>query len=201
MTLSLIIIIVTVLVSLAAFQNKALMDQLKFHPWAMKRENQWHRFLSYGFVHADFMHLFINMYVLYVFGRNVESAFNILYAKNAIPLFVALYFGGLIMSTVYSYIKHRNNILYSDVGASVAVSAMVFASIMFFPTASLMIFPLPFEIPAWAFGGLYLVYSFIMARRGKDNIGHDAHFFGAIFGIIFIAILDFNLILSLKHLF
>jgi membrane associated rhomboid family serine protease len=80
------------------------------------------------------------------------------------------------------------------VGASGAVSSLVFASIVVFPTDSLMIFPLPFQIPAYLFGVLYLIYSFTMARRAKDNIGHDAHFFGAIFGIIFMAILDFNLI-------
>ncbi|MBN2729013.1 MAG: rhomboid family intramembrane serine protease [Bacteroidales bacterium] len=194
MTLSLIIIIVTVLISLASFQNRALMDQLKFHPWTMKRENQWHRFFSYGFVHADYMHLFVNMWVLYIFGDNVEAYLRFFYDKNAIPIFVALYFGGLIFSTIYSYVKHRDNVLYSAVGASGAVSSLVFASIVVFPTDSLMIFPLPFQIPAYLFGVLYLIYSFTMARRAKDNIGHDAHFFGAIFGIIFMAILDFNLI-------
>lgn len=188
------------MISIAAFTNKELFDQLKFYPYIIKRERNIHRFLSYGFIHADFMHLFVNMYVLYVFGENVENAFTYLYGKNAVPLFVALYFGGLIMSTVYSYFKNKDNVMYSAVGASGAVSAVVFASIVFFPTAKLMIFPLPFQISAWVFGGLYLVYSFIMARHGKDNIGHDAHFFGAIYGIVFIAIVDFRFILRMIDL-
>ncbi len=201
MTISLIIIIASVLISIAAFQNNAFLDQLKFHPWTIKRERSFHRFLSYGFVHADFIHLFVNMFVLYSFGKNVEVAFKIWYGRNVIPYFVGLYFGGLIVSTLYSFFKHKDNVLYSAVGASGAVSAVVFAFIVIAPRSTLRLFPFPFDIPAWIFGVFYLLYSFIMARRGKGNIGHDAHFFGAIYGILFMAILDFSLITRLIRLF
>jgi len=200
MSISLIIIIATILVSIAAFQNKGLFDQLKFHPWTIKRERNYHRFLSYGFIHADFAHLAINMYVFYIFGESVEILFKFDYGRNSIPLFIVLYFGGLIISTIYSYIKHKDNVLYSAVGASGAVSAVVFAYIIMIPRSSLRLFLIPIDIPAWIFGGLYLVYSFVMARRGKGNIGHDAHFFGALYGVFFMGLLDINLILNLRHL-
>ena len=200
MSASIILIIVSSLISIIAFNNQSLTEQMKFYPYQIKRNNEWHRFLSYGFIHGDFFHLFVNMYVLYIFGDVVEDSFIYLFAKNGMFIFIALYFGGLVLSTVFSYLRNKNNPHYSAVGASGAVSSIVFAYIIMFPLAELMIFPLPFRIPAIIFGILYLVYSYFMARRAKDNIGHDAHFFGAIFGLIFMAILDFDFIINLFSL-
>lgn len=188
MNLYLIILIATVAVSVLSFNQRELYIKLLFSPFEIQRKNQWYRFFTYGFVHADFIHLFVNMWVLYIFGEAVEKSFMFLFATKGTLYFGLLYVGGLLFSTIYAYGKHRNNHAYSAVGASGAVSSVVFVYIMMYPLAGLMIFPFPFEIPAFVFGLLYLVYSWFMAQRGKDNIGHDAHLFGALYGIAFIII-------------
>ena len=100
-----------------------------------------------------------------------------------------LYLGGILFSTLIDFKKHKNDPYYNAVGASGAVSAVVFASILLYPEGRLMVFPLPFAFPSWIFGALYLIYSAYMGKKGADNIGHNAHFWGAIFGLVFILIL------------
>jgi len=150
----------------------------------MWRYKEYFRFISYGFVHADWAHLLINMFVFYSFGSSVLY-FSEWYFKYPELFFLALYFGGLVMSTLYSFFKHKDNFNYAAVGASGAVSAVVFASILFYPMGSIRLFLIPIDIPAFVFGFLYLIYSAVMARRGRDNVGHDAHFYGALFGLVF----------------
>ncbi|PKP05305.1 MAG: rhomboid family intramembrane serine protease [Bacteroidetes bacterium HGW-Bacteroidetes-6] len=202
MSLYLIILIATVAVSVLSFNQRDLYVKLLFSPYEIQRKKQWYRFFTYGFVHADFIHLFVNMWVLYIFGDAVENTLFFLFSQKGMLYFSLLYTGGLAFSTLYAFGKHRNNYTYSAVGASGAVSSVVFAYIMMYPLAGLMIFPFPFEIPAFVFGLLYIIYSWIMARRGKDNIGHDAHLFGALYGIVFIIIVypDF-LKLFIKQVF
>lgn len=194
MSITLIIIIVTVAVSLIAFSNRGLFLNLLFYPWEIKRENQWYRFITHGFIHADFMHLFINMWVLYIFGEVVEKSLKLIYGSEGALYFMLLYFGGLIFSSMYSYGRHLNNPQYSALGASGAVSGITFAYILMYPMSGLMIFPIPIQLPAFVFGILYLIYSWYMSRRGKDNVGHDAHFFGALFGVVFMIILDYRFV-------
>lgn len=193
MSLTLVIIISTALVSILAFNNRQLFDKLMFYPYTIKNNNEHYRFLTHAFVHADFIHLLLNMYVLYVFGDVVEKTFNFLWGHPGF-YFLALYIGGIVFSSVYSYFKHRNNPSYSAIGASGAVSSVVFAFIVIYPSAGMMIFPLPVEIPAWVFGSLYLVYSWFMARGANSRIGHDAHFFGALFGVLYMLIIDPSLV-------
>ncbi len=185
MSLSIIIIAVTVLVSFLAFNNTELFDKLKFNPYLIKEHKQWWRFLSHALIHADFMHLIINMYVLYSFSSIVEEVFFNSMSYRGLLLFFLLYAGGVLFSTLYDYGKHKSDAYYNAVGASGAVSAVVFSSILIFPGGSIFLFPIPFPIPSWAFGILYLVYSAWMGRRGGDNIGHNAHLWGAVFGLIF----------------
>ena len=194
MSITLIILIVTVAVSLIAFSNRVLFANLLFYPWEIKRENQWYRFITHGFIHADFMHLFINMWVLYIFGEVVEKSLKFIYGSEGTLYFMLLYFGGLIFSSMYSYGRHLNNPQYSALGASGAVSGITFAYILMYPMSGLMIFPIPIQLPAFVFGILYLIYSWYMGRRGKDNVGHDAHFFGALYGVIFMIILDYRFV-------
>ncbi|HPB02871.1 MAG: rhomboid family intramembrane serine protease [Bacteroidales bacterium] len=194
MSITLILIIVTVAVSLIAFSNRILFAHLLFYPYEIKRENQWYRFITHGFIHADFMHLFINMWVLYIFGEVVEKSLKLIYGNEGTLYFMLLYFGGLIFSSMYSYGRHLNNPQYSALGASGAVSGITFAYILMYPMSGLMIFPIPIQLPAFIFGILYLIYSWYMGRRGKDNIGHDAHFFGALYGVIFMIILDYRFV-------
>ncbi|MFZ4463245.1 MAG: rhomboid family intramembrane serine protease [Bacteroidales bacterium] len=184
--MSLAIIIITVLVSITAFNNHDTFNNLKFNAWLIKEKNQTWRFFSYALVHAGWMHLLINMFVLWSFGGLVEEGFFIYFGspKNML-YFGLLYVGGIIFSTLFDFGKQKNNPYYDAVGASGAVSAVVFASILFAPDNTLLIFPIPFPVPAYVFGILYLVYSAYMSKQGKDNIGHNAHFYGALFGFIF----------------
>lgn len=192
MSITLIILIVTVAVSLIAMSNSALFANLLFYPYEIKRENQWYRFITHGFIHADFFHLFVNMWVLYIFGDVVENSLKLIYGSEGALYFMLLYFGGLIFSSMYSYGRHLNNPQYSALGASGAVSGITFAYILMYPMSGLMIFPIPIQLPAFVFGILYLIYSWYMSRKGKDNIGHDAHFFGAVYGVVFMIILDYR---------
>jgi membrane associated rhomboid family serine protease len=183
--MTLIIIIVSVAISLLAFYNGELSQKLRFNAYAIKQYREWYRFLTYGFIHADYIHLLVNMFVLYSFGRVVENYFGILFPGKANFYYIILYVGGILISVAAAYNKHKDNPYYNAVGASGAVSAVVFSSILFQPTGGIRFLFLPFSIPAVVFGILYLVYSAYMAKRAKDNIGHDAHFWGAVFGVVY----------------
>jgi membrane associated rhomboid family serine protease len=135
------------------------------------------------------------MFVLLSFGQAVEQYFSFYFGTKAYLYYVLLYAGGIVFSVLYDYGKHKDDIYYNAVGASGAVSAVVFSNILFNPTSKLYIFLIPIGIPAIIFGVLYLVYSAYMSKRGSDNIGHNAHFYGALFGIFFTIILKPKLLL------
>ncbi len=184
------IIIITSLVSFLAFSNRTLFRRLSFNAWLIKEKKQSWRFLSYALVHAGWLHLLINMFVLYNFGRYVEQSFGFLFGSSKALLYYGLlYIGGVLFATLFDFGKHKDNPYYEAVGASGAVAAVLFASILLAPSMSLFIFPIPFPIPAWLFGILYLAYSVYMGKKGQDNIGHHAHFFGAVYGLVFTIIL------------
>ena len=181
----LVIIILTAAISIMAFGNEELFRKLKFNAYFIKRDKEWYRFFSYALLHADWGHLFINMFVLWSFGGIVLQFFKEDFGQMAALKFLLLYVGGVLFSTIFDYFKNKDNIYYNAVGASGAVSAVVFSSIILFPTGKIFFIFIPIGIPSWIFGILYLVYSAYMGKRGSDNIGHFAHFWGAVFGIIF----------------
>jgi membrane associated rhomboid family serine protease len=185
MSVTLIIIVVTALVSLLAFNNHEMFRRLAFNAYDIKHFKNSYRFLSYALIHADWVHLLVNMMVLYSFGRIVEQYYEILFGSKGILYFILLYVGGTALSTLPSYGKHKDDYTYTAVGASGAVSAVVFASILFDPLSKIYIFLIPIGIPAIVFGVLYLVYSAYMGKKNIDNVGHDAHFWGAVFGFVF----------------
>ena len=199
------IIVSTVIISLIAFNRRDWFDKLRFNAYAIKHDKQGWRFVSYAFLHADWIHLLINMFVLYSFGEVVWAYFQYLFAGKAILYFILLYLGGIIFSVLIDFGMHKNNPYYTAVGASGAVSAVVFSSIILMPTAKLYLFFIPVPIPAVIFGILYLIYSAYQGRKGRDNVGHNAHFWGAIFGVVFTIILKPQLALlfleQLKELF
>lgn len=205
MSITLIIIIGTVIASILALQNQETMHRMQFNAYRVKHHNEHYRFFTYGLIHADWAHLAINMFVLYSFGNSLETFFAYHFGNKASFYFLLLYFGGIIFSPLWALRKHHEHEWYNAVGASGAVSALVFATILVFPTSSMGIIFIPFGIPAILFGGLYLVYSFYMERRAKDNIGHDAHIVGAIFGVVMMLALDPGLgrmfIWQIKQLF
>ena len=185
MEITIAIIAVTVLVSIVGFNNENLFNKCKFNPYDVKHSGQWYRFFTYGFLHAGWIHLFINMFVFYSFGRMVEKAFRYYFDTKYILYFLLLYIGALLLSVIPTFGKHKNDVFYSAVGASGAVSAIVFSSIIIEPMNKIYLFFIPIGIPAILFGFLYIAYEYWMSRRAKDNIGHDAHLWGAVFGLIF----------------
>ncbi|MFC2111422.1 rhomboid family intramembrane serine protease [Bacteroidota bacterium] len=179
------IIAITALVSIRAFSNHELFDKLKFNAYSIKHSKEGYRFLSYGLLHADWMHLLINMFVLHSFGKIVMIFFDFHFEAKSFLYFLCLYVGGITLSTIASYIKHKENYYYNAVGASGAVSAVLFSSIILYPKGEIFLMFIPIPISSPIFGLLYLAYSFWMSKKANDNIGHDAHFWGAVFGIIF----------------
>jgi membrane associated rhomboid family serine protease len=182
--MSIIIIIVTVLASMAAFQNQSFFEKALFRPYLMKNNNEWWRWVSNGFIHADYTHLIVNMLSFYFFASYVENEFNIITGNETGLLFVLFYLAALVMSGMYDYYRHQNNYAYSALGASGAVAAVIFAYIVYNPFSSIYLYYV-IKIPAWLFGILYLFYEYYMGKKQKDNIGHNAHFFGALFGFVF----------------
>lgn len=178
------IIGVTVLVSYLAFQNHELMDRLQFNAAKVIHQKQYYRLITHAFIHANWSHLLVNMFVLFFFGRGIEQYFGYYFGNRATVYFLLLYFGGILASNIWSLIKHQNNYYYNAVGASGAVSAMLFAFIFFNPWEKLYFFGI-LPIPGILFAVGYLFYSYQMSKKSNDNVAHDAHILGAIFGFVF----------------
>ncbi|MCX6269887.1 MAG: rhomboid family intramembrane serine protease [Bacteroidetes bacterium] len=183
------ILIITGIISIFALNRQDVMSRFQFNAYMIRNQKEWWRFFTYAFLHADFIHLAVNLFVLYSFGEIVEMFYKVTFPEKGGYYFFLLYTGGILFSTLPSYWKHKEDIYYNAVGASGAVSAVLFASILFYPEGKISFIFLPIPIPAVVFGVLYLVYSAYMSNKGKDNIGHDAHFWGAIFGISFTILL------------
>ena len=190
-----IIIAITVLVSISAFNNQSLMHRFQYNPYQVYHQKQYYRIFSHALIHADWNHLIFNMLTLFFFGAYVESAFKSLYGMVGILYFILLYVSAILISSLRTLKKHQNDSWYNAVGASGAVSAVLFSFILFQPLGKIFIFFIPIGIPAIVFGVAYLVYSAYMAKQNVDNIGHDAHFWGAVYGFIFPLFFDFRLII------
>ncbi len=185
MNITIFIVIITSIVSIIAFQNHEIFDKFKFNAFAVKHSGQWYRAFTYGLLHADWAHLAINMFVLYSFGGVVELIFKSIFPEKYILYFLLLYIGGISFSIIFDMKKYKDEPSYNAVGASGAVSAIVFASILLYPIGKISLLFIPIGIPSFVFGILYLVYSAYMDKKKIDNIGHSAHFWGAVFGFVF----------------
>ncbi len=183
---TLILIVITVAASLACFSRPGLFEAMKFSAYDVCHRRQWHRMISYGAVHGGWGHLLFNMITLYCFGRIVEQYFGAAFGATIGPvLYAVLYVTALAVSSVWDLIKFRDDPAYSAVGASGAVSAILFAAILFEPRMGIYIYLIPIPVPAYIFAPVYLIYCIIMARKNMDNIGHSAHFWGAVYGLVF----------------
>lgn len=182
-----ILIGLTLLISFNCFSNQRLFYLLAFVPYRMVRQQEWWRLVTHGFVHADSMHLLVNMFTFWSFGTYIEKYFN--YLGFGTGGYLGLYLGGMVFASLFDIVKYRNNPNYVSIGASGAVSAILFSSILFDPWGKILLFAI-IPIPGILFGVLYLVYCQYMAKRGADNINHNAHFYGAVYGFVYPIILN-----------
>jgi membrane associated rhomboid family serine protease len=188
MSITVIIIIITVLISLSAFNSSKIMNDLIFYPPSVTDNHQYYRFITCGFIHADYGHLFFNMISLYFFGQFVETAFAYIFGNGGKLLYLLMYLMALAVSLLPTYLKNKHNHYYRSLGASGAVSAVIFAGILLDPTNKIYLMFIPIGIPGFVFGPVYLLISAWMDKKGNDNINHSAHIWGALFGIVFLTV-------------
>jgi membrane associated rhomboid family serine protease len=191
-----LLIAITCVISILAFNNRELFARLQFNAYQIYHRKQYYRMLTHGFVHASWWHLFVNMFVLYFFGTSVEQILESLAEAEMLQFpvvtYLILYLAGIVFASTISLVRFKDDHWYNSVGASGAVSAIMFFTVFFQPLQKLYLYGL-LGIPGILFAVAYLVYSQYMSRKGGDNINHDAHFLGAIFGFVFPLFIDIGL--------
>ncbi len=194
MSITLILIIATVLISWPAFSNQDMFYKLMHYPYQEVRNKEYYRLLSSVFLHGSTLHLFINMFVLYQFGTAVENYF-VIYFGDAIGRinYLLVYILSGIFGDVPTYFKHKDNQMFSSVGASGAVSGIMLAFVLFNPWSMLLLFFI-IPMPAFVAAAAYLIYSSWASKKGGGHIDHEAHFWGAVFGFCFTIALKPSLI-------
>lgn len=188
---TIILIIITCIISFITFNNEEIKSNLLFSPYQYLNYKKWWILISHGFIHADFLHLFFNMYVLYIFGPTLEF-----YFINSSELggfyYIGFYLLGIIFSTLPSIFKHKNNPSYNSLGASGAVSSVVFAYIIIYPLRELGLILIPgLFLPGFIFGVFYLLAEHYLSKKQYSNIAHDAHISGSLFGVFFYCYIRF----------
>jgi len=179
--ITLLLIALNVIISFIGFSNNDLINKAIGWPYYSKRENQYYRFISSGFLHADWMHLIFNMFTFYFFGSNLELYLKVFNLGGA-TAYLAIYFLGMIVADLPSYFKHRDDPDYRSLGASGAVSAVVFAVIIFSPWQEIRLYG-AIRMSALIFAVLYVIYCIYMGKQNNDNVNHDAHLWGSLFGL------------------
>lgn len=184
LTITNITVGITCLVSIIFMQDQAAKARLIFHPVTIRQKHQWYRFLTSGFIHADMVHLAVNMFVLWSFGNAIERYyFPTFMGEHSAEKYMLLYFGGIVAASVPDYLRHNRNPNYAALGASGGVSAVVFAAILFEPWQNLYLYGV-IAIPQILAGAAYLYYSWYADRKAGDNVAHMAHFAGAVWGFV-----------------
>jgi membrane associated rhomboid family serine protease len=192
-TALIVIIGITSLISLHAFSDNAIFERLLFSPYRIKHHKEYYRLLSNVLVHSDLIHLIFNMLSLFFLGEALEYFF---FRDMGIQIgeihFLAVYILGGLASNIYAYYRHQDDPNYRAVGASGAVSSVIFAAILWAPDMELMLFFIPIPIPAYLFGPIYLAFEYFGHKRGGTRIAHDAHIGGAIFGVLYVLIINID---------
>jgi membrane associated rhomboid family serine protease len=176
------------LVTYVAWERPELHRKLMLNPYDTIRGRQYYRLLTSGFVHNNAMHLFLNLFTLYFFGRAIEMIFSDTFGQPGVGLYLLLFLTAIVVANVPTTIKYKDSPHYNSLGASGGVSALVLAFILFDPVRELCLYAV-LCLPGYILGALFIAYSIIMSKRNIDNINHDAHLFGALYGVIFILLL------------
>jgi len=184
MSITIIIIIITVAISFYAWSNESVQYKLMLNPYQVAKNKEYYRLITSGFIHQDYIHLGFNMFSFFWFGQAIEVIYKSIFGDLGSVLFVALYILGIIVSDIPTYLKHRHNSGYNSLGASGGVSAVIFSSILFYPMNEICFYGI-LCLPGFILGALYLIYSVYMGKQRRNNINHDAHLYGALFGIAF----------------
>ena len=182
-----LIFVITIITTLMAFNNETLMGNLILHPYSVYRKKKVYTVITSGLIHGDWMHLLFNMFSYYFFAFGLERMMGHWQ-------FGLLYVASLILSDVPTIFKHKNDWGYRCLGASGAVSAVIFAYILYQPAIEMIIMPIPFGIPAILFGPLYLLYCHYASKHARDNVNHDAHMYGALSGVVITILLDYHVL-------
>ncbi len=182
MSATLILIIITVIISIMAFNNPILLYKLTMSPYAIGQKKEYWRFLTSGFVHSNWMHLGFNMFTFFFFGQAAEQIVG--YYSGSSTGFIVFYLAAIVLSDLPTYFMNRNSIHYQSLGASGGVTAVVFCSILFNPLNKICLYGL-LCLPGFLLGALYLIYSVNQAKQMSDNVNHMAHLTGALVGIGF----------------
>jgi membrane associated rhomboid family serine protease len=178
----------TCLLSFYAFNRPQVMADLMMTPYLIRQRQQYFRFVSSGFIHNGTSHLLLNMFSFYFFGGSVEIMFKILFGTRGSLYFILLYLLGIIVSDLPTYFKQKNNPSYHALGASGGVASVIFASILLRPLSDICLYAI-LCLHGFILGTAYLAFSYYQGRKANDNINHDAHLYGALFGLVFLAVL------------
>ncbi len=190
MYITYLLLALTVLISVKAMSDNTLKSRLMLNPYDIVHHKKWYRCITHGFIHADFTHLLFNMYVFYLFGVSLEERLTLDYGVRGHAIYGLLYVSGILFASVLSIKNNKDNPHYNALGASGAVSAILFAYIIVNPTRELGLLLIPIYIPAYIFGPIILLIEYVLSKRGGTGIAHDAHFAGAIYGILFMVALN-----------
>lgn len=188
LNVTLILIIVTAAASIYSWNNPSLQSRWMFNPYAAYHGKQYYRFLTSGFIHSNTVHLLFNMIALFFFGAVIEKIYTNLYGFIGVIFYLLTYLAGIIVANLRTFLKYKNSSYYNSLGASGGVASILFASILYRPTSSICIYFM-FCIPAFILGAVYLIYTYYSAKRTGDNINHDAHLYGSLFGVVFTILL------------
>ncbi|MGW8121473.1 rhomboid family intramembrane serine protease [Roseivirga echinicomitans] len=188
MQVTYILMAVIGLITYFAWERPQWHRKLMLNPYTVVHEKKYYQLITSGFVHNNGIHLLLNLFTLYFFGLAIEQIFYSYFGEMGLVLYILLFITAVIVANIPTTLKHRHNINYNSLGASGGVSALVMAFILFDPVRDLCLYAI-ICLPGYILGGLFIVYSIIMSKRNTDNINHDAHLFGAVYGVIFTLIL------------